>query len=116
MQSVTKLTVAALALLGIVATTAPAANAQGYYGYGYQGQSYACGRDLSRIVNYIIDPATGTPITQAGYQARYPWTQPSTWTYDCGSNLWTDHTPQGPAPYQQAQNYRHNRDRDHYRR
>lgn len=127
MQSVTKIALASLALLGSVAAVAPAADAQGYgrYGqpYGYQdqgvynqyGQHYVCGRNLANVVNLIIDPATGRRITQAEYQARYPWTDTTTWTYDCGSNLWTDHTPQG-GYYQQSQNYGHYSQGDHYRR
>ena len=47
---------------------------------------------MADIVIFIIDPATGGRITQAQYQARYPWTNPRTWTYDPPSNLWTDHT------------------------
>ena len=118
MQSMAKIAVASLALLGIVTAVAPAADAQGYghYRYSYQTPNYVCGRNLAQIVNYIIDPATRRAVTQAEYQARYPWTQPSTWTYDCASNLWTDNTPQGPAYTYQAQNYRHDRDRNYDRR
>lgn len=113
MQSAAKIAFASLALLGIVAAVAPAADAQSYgYGYGYEPPGYACGRNLSQIVNYIIDPATGRSITQAEYQSRYPWTNPSTWTYDCASNLWTDHTPQGPANYQASRDDRHDGDRN----
>ena len=130
MQSMTKIALASLALLGSVATVAPAANAQGYgyYGYGQPygpydqdqgynryGQHYVCGRNLANVVNFIIDPATGRRITQAEYQARYPWTDTTTWTYDCATNLWTDNTPQG-GYYQQSQNYRRYRELDHYRR
>jgi len=126
MQSATKIALASLALLGSVAAVAPAAVAQGYgyygqpydqdQGYNQYGQHYVCGRNLANVVNLIIDPATGRRITQAEYQARYPWTDTSTWTYDCASNLWTDHTQN--SGYQQSQNYSHDRGRghEHYRR
>ena len=126
MQTVTKTILASLALVGTVAAVAPAANAQGYgYGqpYGYEpygsqdqgynryGEHYVCGRNLAKVTNFIIDPANGRPITQAEYQARYPWTDTSTWIYDCATNLWTDHTSQGAGYNQQSQNYRWDRDR-----
>ena len=110
----TKLATVSLAvlLLGSSAALAqPYGNNPSDYGfYNRYGQHYVCGRNLANVVNYIIDPATGRPITQAEYQARYPWTNPGTWTYDCASNLWTDHT----SP-DYAQNYGY-RGRGHYRR
>ncbi len=122
MQTVTKIALASLTLLGAVAAVAPAADAQGYgygypytpppgygSGYPYEQPGYACGRDLSQIVNFIIDPAIGRPVTQAQYKARYPWTDTTTWTYDCASNLWTDHTQEY---YYQSQDYRGRWDRD----
>lgn len=85
----------------------------GQYGYAPPPGSYACGRDSRTIVNYIIDPATGTPITQADYIARYPSTNTGAWTYDCTTNLWTDHTAQqNPGYYPQAPNYEQDRDRE----
>jgi len=78
--------------------------------YNQAGQHIVCGRNLANIVNYIVDPATGMTITREQYQARYPWTDLSKWTYDCGSNLWTDHTAQpGPGYYPQAQYHQGNR-------
>lgn len=65
--------------------------------YGYPPYGYAPGSCPLPNVNYIIDPATGQTITQTQYTARYPWTNSATWTYDCASNLWTDHTAQ-PNP------------------
>ena len=57
------------------------------------------GRNMANIVNYIIDPAGGRRITQREYQARYPWTDSRTWTYEASTNLWTDHTREhGNAP------------------
>ena len=110
MQSVTKIALASLALLGAVAVVAPAADAQGYgyYGYGAAGGNGPtpgyCGPHTSQMTNWIPDPTTGQPITEAQYLARYP-SNPATWTYDCYTGLWTDpgfQTPvyQGPAYYQ----------------
>ena len=75
----------------------------------------ACGLNLTgrNAVNYIIDPATGGPVTEAEYLARYPWSQATSWTYDCASNLWTDHTtPPNPGYYPQTQNYERGRERE----
>lgn len=92
MRTVTKIALASLALLGTVATVAPAADAQVYNGPtpGY------CGPLTSQITNWIIDPATGRPITEQQYLARYP-SNPANWTYDCNSGLWTDNGAQAPA-------------------
>jgi len=73
----------------------------------------------------IGDPASGRVITQAEYEARYPWTQPSTWSLDCNTGLWIDGTPQqardsfyqqGRGYYQQSQNYDRYGDYGRYRR
>lgn len=58
------------------------------------------------MTSFIVDPASGTPVTQQEYVARYPWTSLATWTYDPTTNLWSDHTQEaGPGYYPQAQNY-----------
>ena len=90
---------------------------QGYYNpntdyYNQAGEHIVCGRNLAHIINYIIDPATGMTITREQYQARYPWTDLSTWTYDCGSNLWTDHTAQTYPGYYASQPPYYDRDRN----
>jgi hypothetical protein len=103
----------AVLMLGSSAALAQPYGYGGDEGYNRYGEHYMCGRNLANVVNYIIDPASGRPITQAEYQARYPWTNPSTWTYDCASNLWTDHTSENQG---YAQNYGRHRGRDHYRR
>jgi len=118
MQSITKIALASLALLGTVAVVAPAADAQGYgyYGYGYgaigsNGPTPGyCGPHTSQMTNWILDPATGQPITQAQYLARYP-SNPATWSYSCNTGLWTDPgyvapVYQGPAYYQAPEYYR----------
>ena len=126
MRSVTKIGIASLALLGTIATVAPAANAQGYgYGYGYgRGYGYGvgnngptpgyCGPHTSQMTNWILDPQTGRPITQDEYLSRYP-SNPATWSYDCNTGLWTDPGLQansgyyqGPGYYSQGPAYRSN--------
>ncbi len=108
MSKIATLSFAAL-MLG---SSAALAQPYGSYGNGYDqgynqyGEHYVCGRNLAHVVNIIIDPATGRPITQAEYQARYPWTNPSTWTYDCATNLWTDHTAEQNPYYSQNYGYR----------
>jgi len=108
-----KLAIVSFAVLTL-GSSAALAQPYGYgqYGYGQCGQPdvytpygehIVCGRNLAHIQNFIIDPATGRTITQQEYQARYPWTNSATWTYDCASNLWTDHTAEQNPGY--AQNF-----------
>ena len=126
MQNLAKIAVASLAML-LLGSSASLAQPYGYGPYGGQGydpngdyynragQHIVCGRNLANIVNYIVDPTTGVIITRGQYQARYPWTNLSTWTYDCASNLWTDHTAQPGYYAPQAQNY-YDGNRGHERR
>ena len=95
MYKFAKLGIGAAILCGAIVAMAVPAVAQRYDDQRQnQRQNYDPyrGRSMADIVNFIIDPATGRRITQAQYQARYPWTNPRTWTYDPPSNLWTDHT------------------------
>jgi hypothetical protein len=123
MKRGTKLAVGSLAMLLLgssVALAQPYGRPPYGYGpaqpYGYPavgpGQ-YACGLNLTGrfATNYIVDPATGRFVTQAEYLALYPWSQTSSWTYDCTSNLWTDPTPPPNPYYTQSQSYERDRDR-----
>ena len=110
-----KIGLASLALLDTIATVAPAANAQAYYGYGYGIGSNGptpgyCGPHTAQMTNWILDPQTGQPITEAEYLARYPWSKPASWSYSCNTGLWTDpgtqaNAYQGPAYYSQGPAY-----------
>jgi len=110
MYNFAKLGIGAALLCGAIVATTASADAQGYRGNrGYdqrQTQNYDpyTGRNMANIVNLIIDPMSGRRITQAEYQARYPWTDSRTWTYDSFTNLWTDHTLESGYAYQE--NYR----------
>lgn len=131
MQTMAKIALASLVLLG---SSAALAQPYGYRPYGYRPYGYgsaqpyrrpaagpgeyACGLNLTgpNDTNYIIDPATGSPVTEAEYQARYPWSDTRTWVYDCANNLWTDHTADSnSAYYSQPQNYERNRGYEQYR-
>lgn len=127
MKSGTKFAVGSLAML-LLGSSAALAQPYGYSPYGYgpaqpygyravgPGQ-YACGLNLTGPydTNYIVDPATGRFVTEAEYLAHYPWSQATSWTYDCASNLWTDHTPQPNPYYTQSQNPEPYRARDYDR-
>jgi hypothetical protein len=144
MQSVTRIALASLALLGSSAALAqPYGNGRDYgreyrrdNGADYRrcyDQPYGppeCAqlrqrpdfqayhdRNGATIINWIIDPATGMPISEPQYLARYPGSNPGTWNYDPATNLWIDHTPQNPGYNPQGQNYDRDRgyDRDRER-
>ena len=124
MKSVTKIAVGSVAML-LLGSSAALAQPYGYRPYGYAppqpyahravgpGQ-YACGLNLTGPydTNYIVDPANGRFVTQAEYLARYPWSQATSWTYDCANNLWTDHTTPPNPYYTQSQDYDRDYDRD----
>jgi hypothetical protein len=133
MRDVTKIALASIALLGSSAALAqPYGN-----GRDYNRDGRANGADYSRcydqpntppecvqlrqrpdfqayhdrngatIINWINDPATGMPISEQQYLARYPSSNPGTWSYEPTTNLWVDHTAQNPGYYYpQGQNDR----------
>src|SRR5689334_10142898 len=133
MRDVTKIALASIALLGSSAALAqPYGN-----GRDYNRDGRANGADYSRcydqpntppecvqlrqrpdfqayhdrngatIINWINDPATGMPISEQQYLARYPSSNPGTWSYEPTTNLWVDHTAQNPVYYYpQGQNDR----------
>ena len=137
MRNVTKIVLASLALLGSSAALAqPYGNGRDYNRDG-RDNSRANGADYSRcydqpntppecvqlrqrpdfqayhdrngatIINWINDPATGMPISEQQYLARYPSSNPGTWSYEPTTNLWVDHTAQNPGYYYpQGQNDR----------
>jgi hypothetical protein len=135
MQSVIKIALASLALVGSSAALAQP------YGYG-RDQGRGSGAEYRRcydrpygppecaqlrqrqdfqeyhdrnganIVNWIVDPATGRPVTEQQYLARYPSSNPRTWMYDPATNLWADLTGQNAGSYPQGQ---YDRDRDRNR-
>jgi hypothetical protein len=133
MHNFAKLGIGAAILCGAVVAAAAPAAAQGYGGaygaYRYSDQNPAVygerrgyrqydraqnydpytGRNMANIVNFIIDPMSGRRITQAEYQARYPWTDSRTWTYDSFTNLWTDHTLESGYAYQENNRGRYRR-------
>jgi hypothetical protein len=135
MQTMTKIALASLAIIGSSAALAQP------YGYGPRdggprdrGRDYrACyeqpygppecaqlrqrpdfqayhDRNGATIINWINDPATGRPITEQEYLARYSWANPRAWNYDPTTNLWVD--PTAARYYPQTQN---DRDRDYDR-
>jgi len=55
-----------------------------------------CGPHTAGMTNWILDPATGQPITQSQYLSRYP-SNPPSWSYDCNTGLWTDPSAQAYA-------------------
>src|SRR5206468_2713437 len=55
-------------------------------------------RYQANIVSYILDPATGRPVTQKEYMARYPYSNPVNWAYDQNTNLWVDNNPPQQNP------------------
>ena len=69
-------------------------------------------RNGATIINWIIDPATGMPVREQQYLARYPGSNPGTWIYDPTTNLWVDHTAQNPGYYPQGENYDRDRERE----
>jgi len=98
-----KMAIASFAVL-ILGSSAALAQPYGYgnrYNYptqncanpnrAFDAEQYRRGH-IENITICIKDPATDRPISAAQYQARYPWTDPTTWTYDPGSDLWGDHT------------------------
>ena len=120
MQKVTRIAAASLAML-LVGGTASIAQPYGYgregYGRGDRDEFYrrcydqpygpaecaqlrqradfeAFRQHARNVPSFILDTATGAPITRDEYRARYPWTNLATWTYDATTNLWVDHTPQ----------------------
>lgn len=106
MQSPKKIAAASLLML-LLGSSAALAQAYGYAPYqqtiGQNGPTPGCGPTYVLAHNWIIDPATGQAITEPDYQARYPWTNISTWTYNCQNGLWTDNTAQqAPSPVYQA--------------
>jgi hypothetical protein len=137
MRNVTTIALASLALLGSSAALAqPYGNGRDYNRDG-RNNGRANGGDYSRcydqpntppecvqlrqrpdfqayhdrngatIINWINDPATGMPISEQQYLARYPSSNPGTWSYEPTTNLWVDHTAQNPGYYYpQGQNDR----------
>lgn len=81
----------AVVLLGSSAALAqPYGYGRGYGPPGNYGPTPGyCGPHTANMTNWILDPATGQPITEAQYLARYP-SNPATWSYDCNTGLWTD--------------------------
>ena len=74
-----------------------------------------CGPQTSQTTNWILDPATGQPITEAQYLARYP-SNPANWTYNCNTGLWTDNGPAANPGYYAPQAENNGRDRGRDRR
>ena len=108
----------AIVSFAVVLLGSSAALAQPYgYGRGYgppnNGRGYGpppgningptpgyCGPMTSNITNWILDPATGQPITESQYLSRYP-SNPATWSYSCNTGLWTDPNAQSYAAGEQ---------------
>lgn len=127
MLNVTKIAAGSLAML-LLGSAAALAQPYGYGGYNQnfrrcyeqpygssdcvqlrQTPAFEAYRqaNAANITGYIVDPATGQPITEQAYLARYPGSNPGTWQYNASTNLWVDLTAQqySQQSYAQPQYY-----------